>query len=71
MEISTGFPVFLTILLLIPFTGFLVVMILPSEQKDAIRWSAAIVSLLTFAVSLVLQATPYARSGGLFWDGAV
>ncbi|NDJ34234.1 MAG: NADH-quinone oxidoreductase subunit M [Chloroflexi bacterium] len=71
MEISTGFPVFLTILLLIPFTGFLVVMILPSEQKDAIRWSAAIVSLLTFAVSLVLLATPYARSGGLFWDGAV
>ncbi len=40
----------------LPLAGVLLIAFLKEEQKNAIRWTAAAVSLLTFAVSLMLLA---------------
>ena len=42
----------LTILTFFPLVGVLVLLFLPSEKKNALRWTALISSLLTFGISL-------------------
>jgi NADH-quinone oxidoreductase subunit M len=71
MTIDSGFPIFLTVLLLIPFVGFVVVLALPKDQEDTIKWTATIVSLIAFAVSLALLAQPFAQNPDMYLDGAV
>ena len=42
----------LTLLTFFPLVGILILFFIPREQKDAIRWTALITSLITFALSL-------------------
>jgi NADH-quinone oxidoreductase subunit M len=42
----------LTLLTFFPLVGVLILFFIPREQKDAIRWTALIVSLITFGLSL-------------------
>ena len=42
----------LTLLTFFPLVGILILFFLPSDRKDALRWTALITSLLTFALSL-------------------
>jgi NADH-quinone oxidoreductase subunit M len=42
----------LTLLTFFPLVGVLILLFIPREQKDAIRWTALIVSLITFGLSL-------------------
>jgi NADH-quinone oxidoreductase subunit M len=42
----------LTLLTFFPMVGVLILFFIPSERKDALRWTALIVSLITFGLSL-------------------
>jgi NADH-quinone oxidoreductase subunit M len=42
----------LTLVTFFPLVGVLVILLLPREQKNAIRWTALITSLITFGISL-------------------
>jgi NADH-quinone oxidoreductase subunit M len=42
----------LTLVTFFPLVGVLVILLLPREQKSAIRWTALITSLITFGISL-------------------
>ncbi|HET6823214.1 MAG TPA: Fe-S-binding domain-containing protein, partial [Anaerolineales bacterium] len=42
----------LTLLTFFPLVGVLVMLFIPREQKDALRWTALITSLVTFGISL-------------------
>lgn len=42
----------LTLLTFFPLVGILILFFIPSDRKDALRWTALIVSLLTFGLSL-------------------
>src|SRR5512143_449433 len=42
----------LTLLTFFPLLGILILLFIPGERKDALRWTALITSLLTFAISL-------------------
>ena len=42
----------LTLLTFFPLVGIIVLLFIPREQKDALRWTALITSLVTFAFSL-------------------
>ncbi len=42
----------LTLLTFFPLVGILVLLFLPSENKNALRWTALITSLVTFAISI-------------------
>ena len=42
----------LTLLTFFPLVGVLILLFIPRERKDAIRWTALIVSLITFGLSL-------------------
>src|SRR3990172_5167537 len=44
----------LTLVTFFPLVGILVLLFLNSEQKNAIRWTALITSLLTFAISIAM-----------------
>jgi NADH-quinone oxidoreductase subunit M len=54
----------LTLVTFFPLLGVLVLLLLPSEKKDLLRWTALISSLVTFGVSLwVLQGFKLAEAG--------
>ena len=54
----------LTLVTFFPLLGILVLLLLPSEKKDLLRWTALISSLVTFGVSLwVLQGFKLAEAG--------
>ena len=42
----------LTLLTFFPLVGVLVILFMNSEQKNAIRWTALVTTLLTFGISL-------------------
>jgi NADH-quinone oxidoreductase subunit M len=42
----------LTLLTFFPMVGILILFFIPSDRKDALRWTALITSLITFALSL-------------------
>ncbi len=42
----------LTLLTFFPLVGILILFFIPSDRKDALRWTALITSLLTFVLSL-------------------
>src|SRR5215207_4588117 len=42
----------LTLLTFFPLVGFLILFFIPREQKDALRWTALITTLITFGLSL-------------------
>jgi NADH-quinone oxidoreductase subunit M len=42
----------LTLLTFFPLVGILILFFIPREQKDALRWTALITSLITFVISL-------------------
>ena len=42
----------LTLLTFFPLVGIIVLLFIPRENKDALRWTALITSLVTFALSL-------------------
>ena len=42
----------LTLLTFFPLVGVIILLFIPREQKDALRWTALIVSLITFGLSL-------------------
>ncbi|HJQ14572.1 MAG TPA: NADH-quinone oxidoreductase subunit M, partial [Anaerolineales bacterium] len=44
----------LTLLTFFPLVGVLVMLFIPREQKDALRWTALITSLVTFGISLMV-----------------
>ncbi|HET6595800.1 MAG TPA: NADH-quinone oxidoreductase subunit M [Anaerolineales bacterium] len=44
----------LTLLTFFPLVGILVMLFIPREQKDALRWTALITSLVTFGFSLLV-----------------
>jgi len=44
----------LTLLTFFPLVGVLVMLFIPREQKDALRWTALITSLVTFGISLLV-----------------
>ena len=46
----------LTLLTFFPLVGILILFFIPNERKDALRWTALIVSLLTFGLSLWVLA---------------
>jgi NADH-quinone oxidoreductase subunit M len=46
----------LTLLTFFPLVGIIILLFIPREQKDAIRWTALITSLVTFALSLWVLA---------------
>ncbi|NIM92830.1 MAG: NADH-quinone oxidoreductase subunit M [Anaerolineales bacterium] len=44
----------LTLVTFFPILGLILVLILPKDRKNAIRWTALITSLITFVISLVM-----------------
>ncbi len=46
----------LTLVTFFPVLGVLVLLFVPNEQKDTIRWTAVITSVITFILSLVMLA---------------
>ncbi len=63
----------LSIILFTPLVGAILLLLLPKENKDAIRWVANIFAFLGFAVSLPLVPWFWAvkeRSGFLFVEGS-
>ena len=46
----------LTLLTFFPLVGVIILLFIPREQKDAIRWTALITSLITFVLSLWVLA---------------
>ena len=42
----------LTLLTFFPLVGILILFFIPSEKKDALRWTALMISLITFGLSL-------------------
>ena len=44
----------LTLLTFFPLVGVIVLLFIPREQKDALRWTALITSLITFGLSLLV-----------------
>ena len=44
----------LTLLTFFPLLGVIVLLFIPREQKDALRWTALMTSLVTFAISLLV-----------------
>jgi len=46
----------LTLLTFFPLIGILILFFIPSERKDALRWTALITSLITFLISLWVLA---------------
>lgn len=71
MSILPAFPMFLTLLLALPFAGFLVILALPKKAESAIKWTAILVSAATFIVSLYLLTEPFTTSGDMMWSGTV
>jgi NADH-quinone oxidoreductase subunit M len=55
----------LTVVTFFPLLGVLVILFLKPEQKDAVRWTALITSLLTFLLSLLMLAQFNAQEPGL------
>src|SRR5688500_7060226 len=46
----------LTLLTFFPLVGVLILFFIPSDRKDALRWTALVVSLVTFGISLWVLA---------------
>jgi len=60
------FPSLITLILALPVVGFAVVLFVPKNSHDVIRWTTLITSIITFVVSLFLLGMD--RSfGGLQW----
>ncbi len=71
MTVEPVFPTFLTLILAIPLAGTLIVLLTPRRAGEVIKWTAFVVSLVTFVVSLFLLSQPFAQQGGLMWAGRV
>jgi len=71
MSIEPVFPTFLTVLLAIPFVGFVVVLFTPSNRHEFIKWVAMLFTAATFFVSLALLGQPFSHSSEMMWSGAV
>jgi NADH-quinone oxidoreductase subunit M len=67
----SNFPIFLSIILAIPLIGFIVVLIIPRQNEDTIKWAALVFSLAAFIDSLYLLGAPFGQDGGLHWLGKV
>jgi NADH-quinone oxidoreductase subunit M len=55
----------LTLVTFFPLLGVIVLLFLNREQKNALRWTALVTSLITFAISLWVLATFDPKDGGL------
>ena len=55
----------LTLLTFFPLLGVIVILFIPREQKDTIRWTALITSLITFGLSLMVLSMFNASNSGL------
>jgi NADH-quinone oxidoreductase subunit M len=55
----------LTLVTFFPLLGVLALLFINKEQKDALRWTAVITSLVTFAISLWVLASFDPQDGGL------
>lgn len=71
MGVPNSFPVFLTILLVLPFLGFVVIMAMKRTAEESIKWVATVFSIVVFIVSLALLARPYTLSSDFLWGGTV
>jgi NADH-quinone oxidoreductase subunit M len=65
------FPWYLTILLLIPLLGTLVILATPRKNEDFIRTTALVFSLITFVASLWLLTKPFFTDPGFVEGGRV
>jgi NADH-quinone oxidoreductase subunit M len=59
------FSSILNLVIFFPFVGVLVVLLLPKDRKDAIRWAAMLASLITFGLSLLMLSRFDPTSGEL------
>ena len=58
----------LTLLTFFPLLGVLVLLFIPSDRKNALRWIALITTLITFLLSLwVLTHVPIRRTRTCSW----
>ncbi|MGB8980688.1 MAG: NADH-quinone oxidoreductase subunit M [Anaerolineales bacterium] len=55
----------LTLLTFFPLVGILILFFIPSERKDALRWTALITSLVTFGLSIWVLTMFRASNAGL------
>jgi NADH-quinone oxidoreductase subunit M len=67
----SNFPIFLSIILAIPLIGFVVVLLIPRQNENMIKWAALVFSLAAFVDSLYLLGVPFWQDGGLHWLGQV
>ena len=52
-DLPTGIP-YLSLIWLLPLAAVLIIMFLPKEQHDAMRWTAAVFAGLSFAIALLV-----------------
>ena len=61
------FPSLISIILAIPLAGFAVILFVPRDSHNVVRWTALVTSAVTFIVSLFLLPGLAADFGGLQW----
>jgi NADH-quinone oxidoreductase subunit M len=57
----------LTLVTFFPLLGVLVLLFINKEQKNALRWTAVITSLVTFAISLWVLASFDSNQAACRW----
>jgi NADH-quinone oxidoreductase subunit M len=57
----------LTLVTFFPLLGVLVILFINNEQKNALRWTAVITSLVTFLISLWVLASFNPNEAGCRW----
>ena len=63
---EVAFPSLITLILALPVVGFIVVLFVPRDSHDVIRWTTLVTSVITFVVSLALLGINRGF-GGLQW----
>ena len=63
---EVAFPSLISLILAIPVVGFVILLFIPRDSHDVIRWTSLIASVVTFIVSLSLLGMD-ADFGGLQW----
>lgn len=62
-----NFPL-ITLILALPVVGFVLVLLMPRKWGGVIRWLSFLISLATFAVSLLLLREPFTLSGAILLE---
>jgi len=65
------FPTFLTLILVMPLAGFVIIAITPRRFENFIKWTALFFSLVTFVISLFLLSRPFSLTEQMQWLGRV